>query len=334
MPALVLAVVAVLAAGAPIPPAPSRWVEDHAGLLSPSMRNALDARLEGYERATGHQVVVWIGTTIDGAALDDWAVHTFAAWKVGRKSLDDGLAMLVLADDRKIDIEVGYGLEARVPDVVASRIIREVIAPRLRAGDRDGAISAGVDAVLASIEGPPHQRDPLLAVECVQDQRRPPRSVLPSRCRVAPDVAAIDLDRQGLPRAMVGRRRGQRYTHDLRRGSRERVEECLRAVRVLPAQRAGRRLGRRRDQVGSRAVERLVTAHAPGRLGLELPAEHGARPGPGRAILDQAGRRDHALAQDAQGRAEVALAAVQRERVGGQAWRMPVPVDAVDVGHA
>lgn len=140
---------------APIPPAPTRWVEDHAGFLSPGTRAALDARLESYERATGHQVVVWIGKSLHGAPLDDWAVRTFAAWKIGRKGLDDGVAIFILADDRAIDIEVGYGLEDRVTDATASRIIREVMAPRLRAGDRDGAVAAGTNAVLAAIEGKP-----------------------------------------------------------------------------------------------------------------------------------------------------------------------------------
>ena len=150
-----LAVVGVLVAGAPTPPAPARWVEDQAGFLSPATRASLDARLEGYETATGHQVVVWIGKTLGGAALDDWAVRTFAAWKVGRKGIDDGVVLFVLADDRTIDIEVGYGLEGQLPDATASRIIREVMAPKLQAGDRDGAVTTGADAVLAAIEGHP-----------------------------------------------------------------------------------------------------------------------------------------------------------------------------------
>lgn len=150
----VLAVAAALAA-APIPPSPVRWVEDHAGMISPAARAALDVRLEAYEHATGHQVVVWIGKTLQGAPLDDWAVRTFAAWQLGRKGKDDGIALFVLADDRKIDIEVGYGLEDKVPDATASRIIRDVMAPRLRAGDRDGAVTAGADAILAAIEGRP-----------------------------------------------------------------------------------------------------------------------------------------------------------------------------------
>jgi len=154
MHAAALAVVAAVAA-AQTPPAPTHWVEDHAAFLSPPARDALDAKLAGYERETGHQVIVWIGKTLDGAPIDDWAVRTFAAWKIGRTGLDDGLAIFIFADDRKIAIQVGYGLEDKVPDAIASRIIREVMAPRLRAGDRDGAVTAGVDSVLAVIEGKP-----------------------------------------------------------------------------------------------------------------------------------------------------------------------------------
>lgn len=165
MLAAALACVAALAVGAPTPSPPPRWVEDPAGFLSPTTRQALDARLESYERATGHQIVVWIGTTLSGAALDDWAVRTFAAWQLGRKGLDDGLAMFIFAGDRKIDIEVGYGLEDRVPDATAARIIREVMAPRLKAGDRDGAVTAGVDAVLAAIEGRPWTGGPASSTE-------------------------------------------------------------------------------------------------------------------------------------------------------------------------
>jgi len=152
---LSLVVLTALLGAAPIPPMPARWVDDPAGFLSPSARSALDERLERYEHETGHQIVVWIGKTLEGAALDDWAVRTFAAWKVGRKRLDDGIAVFVFADDHAIDIEVGYGLEDKVPDATASRIIREVMAPRLRSGDLDGAITAGTDAVLAAIEGKP-----------------------------------------------------------------------------------------------------------------------------------------------------------------------------------
>lgn len=147
------AIALVAAAAVSTPPAPTAHVEDRVAFLSPAARESLDAKLVAYERATGHQVVVWIDNTIGDAALDDWAVRTFAAWKLGRKAHDDGIAIFVLSEDRKIDIEVGYGLEDRVPDAVAARVIREVMTPRLQAGDRDGAVTAGADAVLASIEG-------------------------------------------------------------------------------------------------------------------------------------------------------------------------------------
>ena len=154
MAAVLAAVVAVVVAAA-IPPAPARWVTDPTGALTPAARATLDRRLEAYERATGHQVVVWIGDSLGGEPVDDWAVRTFAAWKIGRKGFDDGVAMFLFMQDRVIDIEVGYGLEDRVPDAVAARIIREVMTPRLRAGDVDGAVTAGTDALLAAIEGRP-----------------------------------------------------------------------------------------------------------------------------------------------------------------------------------
>ena len=123
--------------------------------LSPTAREGLDRRLETYETQSGHQLLVWIGRTTAGVPVEDFSVATFRAWRVGRKGLDDGLAVFVFADDRKVRIEVGYGLEGQVPDAVASRIIRETIVPRIQAGDRDGAIVAGVDGLIAAVEGRP-----------------------------------------------------------------------------------------------------------------------------------------------------------------------------------
>jgi uncharacterized protein len=154
-----------------IPPSPERWVTDRAGLLSADARVRIDDKLESYERQTGHQVVVWIGETIGSTPLDDFAVRTFKAWQLGRKGQDDGLLLLVLAKDRKIDIEVGYGLEPRVPDAVASRIINDVIAPKLRAGDADGAIEGGLDAILSSIEGKPFEHAPAAPKPSIQRDR-------------------------------------------------------------------------------------------------------------------------------------------------------------------
>src|SRR4051812_12966486 len=100
------AALALLAAltGASIPPAPGRSVEDRAGFLSPATRSAIDRKLQAYEDTTGHRVVVWIGKSLDGEPLDEWAVRSFETWQLGRDGVDDGVALFVLADDRKIDI--------------------------------------------------------------------------------------------------------------------------------------------------------------------------------------------------------------------------------------
>jgi len=141
------------AAETPIPPPPSRWVTDTANFMSPGARSSLDSRLAGYAQSTGHQLIVYIGQTTGDAPIDDWAVRAFERWKVGRKGIDDGLVLFIMAADRKLRIEVGYGLEAQVPDAIASRVINDVIVPRIQAGDRDGAVTSGMDAVMMVIGG-------------------------------------------------------------------------------------------------------------------------------------------------------------------------------------
>jgi uncharacterized protein len=156
------------------PPAPTRWVTDTAGFISESTRRALDARLEHYERDTGRQVIVWIGRSTGDEVLEDWAARTFQAWGIGKKGKDDGVAVFVFAQDRKLRIEVGYGLEDVLPDLVASRIIQDEALPRLRAGDPDGAITATVGALLGRLGGetsPPPGADPRATGR--YQQRRP-----------------------------------------------------------------------------------------------------------------------------------------------------------------
>ena len=136
-----------------IPASPTQWVTDDAAFLGDAARSQLNDRLANYNRATGHQLIVWIGDTTGDVPLEDWTIQAFTKWKVGRKGLDDGLALFVFARDHKLRIEVGYGLEEKVPDVVASRIIRETIVPLIRGGKRDEAISAGIDQIIAAISG-------------------------------------------------------------------------------------------------------------------------------------------------------------------------------------
>lgn len=155
----------VYGAETPIPGPPTQWVTDNANFLSAGAIQSLNTRLAGYERATGHQLIVYITPTTGDAPIDDWAVRAFAKWKIGRKGLDDGLALFIMPQDRKMRIEVGYGLEPVVPDAIASRVINEVIAPRLQAGQNDQAVTAAVDSLIGVIGGqsdalPPAQRRP------------------------------------------------------------------------------------------------------------------------------------------------------------------------------
>ena len=154
-PVLVAWAALYLAGQVDIPPSPARWVTDTAGFISSSTVASLDAQLEDFERRTGHQVLVYIGRTTGDVSIEDWAVKAFEAWKVGRQGLDDGLVVFLMAEDRRVRIEVGYGLEPVVTDLAASRIIREVLIPRLQSGDNDGAVTGAVAALLAAISGQP-----------------------------------------------------------------------------------------------------------------------------------------------------------------------------------
>ena len=136
-----------------IPNAPTQWVTDNTGFLSAATTRDLNGRLRSYERQTGHQILVYVVPASASQPVEDWTVRAFASWKVGRKTLDDGLILFVFPKNRTLRIEVGYGLEAVVPDGVASRIIRETIAPGLRQGQSDRAIAAGVDRLLSTIGG-------------------------------------------------------------------------------------------------------------------------------------------------------------------------------------
>lgn len=144
-------VVSARAQTVPIPPAPTAWVTDGVGLLSPSTRDALDTKLRQYESSTGHQVLVWIGSSYGDDQMEDWTIHAFEAWKVGRKGIDDGAILFGFVVDRKARIEVGYGLEGVLTDARTSEIIRDDIAPKMRSGDPDGAVTSAVDDMIAAI---------------------------------------------------------------------------------------------------------------------------------------------------------------------------------------
>jgi uncharacterized membrane protein YgcG len=136
-----------------VPAAPTRWVTDGVGLLSEAARRELDVSLERYAKETGHQVIVWIGGSTHGQRLEDFATRSFNAWGIGRKGANDGVALFVFCDDRKIRLEVGDGLVGVLPDSTAAAIINEVVTPRLASGEKDQALVKGVAVTLRVLNG-------------------------------------------------------------------------------------------------------------------------------------------------------------------------------------
>jgi uncharacterized protein len=135
-----------------VPPLRGR-VNDYAKLLSQERARALEAQLEKFEQETGHQIAVLTIPSLEGDSLEDFSIRVAESWKIGKKGFDNGAILLVARDDRRLRIEVGYGLEGVLPDAIASRIIREAITPRFRSGDYTGGIEAGVDSILKVTRG-------------------------------------------------------------------------------------------------------------------------------------------------------------------------------------
>jgi uncharacterized protein len=137
-----------------VPPLTGRVV-DRTATLSGSDIASLDQTLKDFEARKGSQVAVLIVPTTQPETIEQYSLRVAEAWKIGRKKIDDGAILVVAKDDRKLRIEVGYGLEGALTDVTAKRIIDEVITPKFRSGDFAGGISDGVDRILRVVDGEP-----------------------------------------------------------------------------------------------------------------------------------------------------------------------------------
>jgi len=113
----------------------------------------LAARLAAFEKETSHQIVVLTVPSLEGDPLEDFSIRVAEAWKIGQKGFANGAILIIAQKERKIRIEVGRGFEGILPDAIASRIIREVIAPRFRTGDFAGGIEAAVDQMIKVTRG-------------------------------------------------------------------------------------------------------------------------------------------------------------------------------------
>jgi uncharacterized protein len=134
-------------------PALSSPVTDLTQTLTPDQRAALDSRLRAYEAEKGTQIAVLIVPTTQPESIEQYSIRVADQWKIGRQGADDGVILLVAKNDRTVRIEVGTGLEGAVPDVLANRIISQVIVPRFREGDFAGGINEAITRITALLEG-------------------------------------------------------------------------------------------------------------------------------------------------------------------------------------
>ena len=142
-------------AHAAYPPAPVGPVLDQAGIIPDPDEAALDARLREYNARTGRAVIVATVQSLDGETIEMYAVRLFEQWGIGGKEADQGLLLLIAPAERKMRIEVGYGLHQYVTDALSGRIIRNDIAPRFKQGDMAGGINAGVEALIVQLDRTP-----------------------------------------------------------------------------------------------------------------------------------------------------------------------------------
>ena len=137
-----------------IPPAPARYFNDFANVTKPGTADRLNQSLEQFEKETSSQIVVAVFPKMQSdSSVEDYVNRLFRAWKIGQKQKNNGVLLAVFVQDRKMRIEVGYGLEGAIPDIIAKRIIDGEITPRFKNGDFDGGLGAGVNALMQAARG-------------------------------------------------------------------------------------------------------------------------------------------------------------------------------------
>ena len=128
-------------------------INDQAAMLSPATAQQLEQSLRAFEQQDSTQIFLLTIPSLEGDSLEDFSHRVFEAWKIGQQGRDNGILLLIAKNDRKIRIEVGYGLEGKLTDLLAGRIIRSVIGPHFKNGNFDQGILDGVNAIMAAVKG-------------------------------------------------------------------------------------------------------------------------------------------------------------------------------------
>ena len=164
---LLLLLVAAPAAAQDFPALTGRVV-DAASIIPDADEAALAQKLEAVEKASSRQLVVATGPSLGGYPIEDYGYQLGRKWGIGQKGANNGIILLVAPNDRKVRIEVGYGLEPIMTDALSGDIISGQILPAFKKGDFPGGINAGADAIIAQLQAPP---EPLLAASAAASAR-------------------------------------------------------------------------------------------------------------------------------------------------------------------
>jgi uncharacterized protein len=136
-----------------VPDRPDGRITDRTGTLSPREVAVLDQKLEAFEKETTNQIAVLLIPSLQEEILEDFSIRLGEKWKIGQKGRNNGAILLIVKNERKIRIEVGYGLEGALPDALAGSIIRNEIGPRFKEGRFYTGIEAGLNAIIAATKG-------------------------------------------------------------------------------------------------------------------------------------------------------------------------------------
>ncbi|MCX6790037.1 MAG: TPM domain-containing protein [Candidatus Kaiserbacteria bacterium] len=148
-----VAAFATIASAYSSPGSPTGYVNDFAKVLRPDTKQALEAELTNFKQTTSNEITVATIPNMGGDYIENYAVKLFAEWGVGTKDKDNGVLLLLSIEEHKMRIEVGYGLEGALPDSIAQSILNNEMTPLLKAGDYDGAVTAGVRAIELATKG-------------------------------------------------------------------------------------------------------------------------------------------------------------------------------------
>jgi uncharacterized protein len=129
------------------------YINDYAGMMSPSTRSALEGELKAFEMSDSTQIVILTIPSLEGEVIEDFGIKVAEAWRIGQKGKDNGAIFIVAKQERKMRIEGGRGLEGRLTDLMAGRIVDLVVKPNFKRGDYDGGFKAGISALIDATRG-------------------------------------------------------------------------------------------------------------------------------------------------------------------------------------